>query len=207
MASNPSALGAWQSVHPSQCAEWFSSLTVRWWIAGGWAVDLHAGAQTRPHGDLDVGILRRDVREVLAALSSWEVFEVSDRAFARLAVGDDPRTEVHSLWCRPMGAPLWMMQLLLDESADDFWVFRRQPDIRLPLGMAVRRNSAGLPYLSPEIQLLYKAKNPRPRDQADFDHVAPRLDQGARAWLKDALTRMDPGHAWLQKLRALEPCP
>jgi hypothetical protein len=93
--------------------------------------------------------------------------------------------------------------LVLDESAGDLRVFRRQPDIRLPLGMAVRRNSAGLPYLSPEIQLLYKAKDPRARDQADFDHIAPRLDPAARAWLKDALTRLDPGHAWIRELSRL----
>jgi hypothetical protein len=160
MASNPSALGAWQSVHPAQCADWFSTLTASWWVAGGWALDLYAGAQSRPHGDLDVGVLRRDVRNVLAVLSSWEVFEVRTGALARLNAGDQPSTEVNSLWCRPMGASLWVMQLLLDESADGFWVFRRQPDIRLPLGVAVRRTSAGLPYLSPEIQLLYKAKDP-----------------------------------------------
>jgi hypothetical protein len=117
--------------------------------------------------------------------------------------GEAARTEVNSLWCRPLGASLWVMQLLLDESADDSWVFRRQPDIRLPLGMAVRRNSAGLPYLSPEIQLLYKAKDPRPRDQADFDHIAPRLDPGARAWLRDALEQLDPGHAWIREMSRL----
>jgi hypothetical protein len=44
--------------------------------------------------------------------------------------GNAPRTEVNSLWRRPMGASPRMMQLLLDESADDFWVFRRQRDIR-----------------------------------------------------------------------------
>ena len=203
MASNPSALGAWQSVHPAQCAEWFSALTVPWWVAGGWALDLYAGAQSRPHGDLDVGVLRRDVREVLAALSSWGVFEVRAGALTRLSAGAEPGTEVNSLWCRPLGAPLWMMQLLLDESADDSWVFRRQPDIRLPLAMAVRRNSAGLPFLSPEIQLLYKAKDPRPRDQADFDHIAPRLDPGARAWLRDALERVHPGHAWIGEISRL----
>lgn len=203
MASNPSALGAWQSVHPAQCAEWFSALTVPWWVAGGWALDLYAGAQSRPHGDLDVGVLRRDVREVLAALSSWQVFEVRAGALTRLSAGAEPGTEVNSLWCRPLGAPLWMMQLLLDESADDSWVFRRQPDIRLPLAMAVRRNSAGLPFLSPEIQLLYKAKDPRPRDQADFDHIAPRLDPGARAWLRDALERVHPGHAWIGEISRL----
>jgi hypothetical protein len=71
------------------------------------ALDLYAGSQSRPHGNLDIGLLRRDVREVRAALPSWEVFEIN-----------------------AMGASLWMMQLLLDESADDFWVFRRQWDIR-----------------------------------------------------------------------------
>jgi len=206
MAGNQSVLGAWQAVHPARCADWFATLTAPWWVAGGWALDLYAGAQSRPHGDLDVGVLRRDVRGVLAALSSWEVFEAKAGVLTRLETGGAPRTEVNSLWCRPMGASLWVMQLLLDESADDFWVFRRQPDIRLPLGMAVRRNSSGLPYLSPEIQLLYKSKDPHPRDQADFDHIAPRLDPAARAWLKDALARLAPGHAWIHELlRVLQP--
>jgi hypothetical protein len=30
--------------------------------------------------------------------------------------------------------------------------------------------------------------------------VAPRLDPAARAWLKDALARLDPGHAWIHEL-------
>jgi hypothetical protein len=41
--------------------------------------------------------------------------------------------------------------------------------------------------ISPEIQLLYKAKDPRPRDQTDFKRIVPQLDPGARAWLRDAL--------------------
>ncbi len=44
---------------------WFASLTVPWWIAGGWALDLFAGDQSRPHKDLDVGILRNDALHVL----------------------------------------------------------------------------------------------------------------------------------------------
>src|ERR1700691_366156 len=203
MASNPSALGTWQPVHPAHGAHWLSSVPAPRWVAGGWALDLYAGAQSRLHGDLDIGVLRRDVHEILAALSSWEVFEVRAGVLTRLEASSAPRTGVNSLWCRPMGASLWVMQLLLDESADDFWVFRRQPDIRLPLEMVVRRDSAGLPYLSPEIQLLYKAKDPRARDQADFDHIAPRLDPAARVWLKGALARLDPGHAWIHELLPL----
>ncbi len=201
MAGDPSILGAWQLAHPARCTDWFATVRAPWWVAGGWALDLHAGRQSRPHGDLDVGVLRRDVREALAALSCWEVFEVTGGECTPLRTGAAPRSEVNSLWCRPKGASLWSMELMLDESDRDFWVFRRQPDIRLPLSMAIRRNSDGLPYLTPEIQLLYKAKQPRPQDQIDFDHIAPRLDSGARAWLRDALARTDPGHAWIRRLQ------
>jgi hypothetical protein len=193
-------LETWQVVHPSKCTGLLSALTVPWWVAGGWALDLFAGAQSRPHGDLDLGILRRDVCDVLAAFSSWEVFEAEAGVLTRLSIGEIPRDSVNSLWCRPLGSKVWVLELMLDESAGDFWVFRRQRDIQLPLETAIRRSSEGLPYLAPEIQLLYKARNLRDRDQADFDHIAPRLDANARSWLSNALARSNPGHAWLQAL-------
>ena len=34
---------------------------IEWWLFGGWAVDFHVGAVTRPHGDLDVAVWRHDV--------------------------------------------------------------------------------------------------------------------------------------------------
>jgi len=68
---------------------------------------------------------------------------------------------------------------MLDESEDDRWVFRRHPAIQRPLSLAVRRDSNGIPFLAPEIQLLYKARPVRAEDQADFDRVAPRLHAGA----------------------------
>jgi hypothetical protein len=68
----------------------------------------------------------------------------------------------------------------------------------------VRRTDAGLPYLAPEIQLLYKSRNPRPRDESDFRLIAPRLDGDARAWLNDALARTDPGHAWNREPQVLK---
>jgi hypothetical protein len=34
-----------------------------------------------------------------------------------------------------------------------------------------RRTAGGVPYLDPTIQLLFKAKNPRPEDIADFNAV------------------------------------
>jgi hypothetical protein len=43
-----------------------------WWIAGGWALDLFLGYQTRGHGDLDVGVLRCDIVDVITDMSGWE---------------------------------------------------------------------------------------------------------------------------------------
>jgi hypothetical protein len=175
-------------------AVWFAALDVPWWIAGGWALDLFGGSQSRAHADLDVGVLRRDITTVLTALSSWEIFEAKGGALTRLTVGETPGSAVHSLWCRPIGTTLWTLELMLDESVDGAWCYRREPSIRRPLSMVVRRNPSGIPYLAPDIQLLYKAPSLRAQDHADFKRVAPRLDASARAWLTDSLARTAAGH-------------
>jgi hypothetical protein len=200
LANSGSSLGTWRAISPTEAAAWLAPLPVRWWFAGGWAIDLHAGAQSRAHGDLDVGILRRDAREVLAAFSSWEVFEANAGRLTRLHAGALPRSSVNSLWCRPAGADQWLLEFLLDDAIGAKWVFRRQPEIRRQLSTIVRHGAQALPYLAPEIQLLYKSRDARARDQADFRLVAPLLDEQARAWLHDALARTDAGHCWLADL-------
>src|SRR5262245_32061357 len=116
----------WRAVHPSEGVVWLSSLSVPWWVAGGWALDLFAGHQSRLHGDLDIGILRRDVLQVLTALRSWECFEAKGGVLTRLQEGVVPRADVNSLWCRPAGTTPWTLELMLDESEGDRWVYRRQ---------------------------------------------------------------------------------
>ncbi|MGM7683701.1 nucleotidyltransferase domain-containing protein [Cytobacillus sp. Hm23] len=37
-----------------------SSYNKPWFIAGGWAIDLFIGKQTRPHHDLEIAIFRKD---------------------------------------------------------------------------------------------------------------------------------------------------
>jgi hypothetical protein len=157
-ALEPSRLGNWASTRPEDAACWFSSLTVPWWIAGGWALDLFLGRQFREHGDLDVGVLRRDSPQLLAALSNWEIFEAQNG------------------------------------------VFRRRPQIRRPLNEVIRRTPQGVPYLAPEVQLLYKARAPRLRDHDDFAHVVPHLEAPARTWLRESLQMTEPEHGWLVAL-------
>ena len=53
-----------------------------------------------------------------------------------------------------------------------------------------------IPYLAPEIYLLYKAKGSRPKDEADFMHTLPAVDQERRQWLKKTLATAQPHHPW-----------
>lgn len=176
-----------------------AGISVPWWVAGGWALDLFLGSQTRPHDDFDVGVLRRNVADVMAGLPGWEFFEAQAQTLYRLDSRQRPRPEVNSLWCRPRNAQAWSLELVLDEADGDTWVFRRLPAIRMPLARAIRRAPDAIPYLAPEIQLLYKARLPRARDQADLERVLERLGPAARDWLWDALSQVDPAHAWLRQ--------
>jgi hypothetical protein len=196
----PQDLGRWKPATPADAVHWLGACTARWWIAGGWALDLFLGAQSREHQDLDVGCLRRDLPAMLAALTSWELFEARNGQLNRLQRSAMPRADVHSLWGRPEGQSDWHLELLLDAAEGPEWVFRRNALIRRPLRELTWRGPTGLEILCPEVQLLYKAKSPRPRDVADFANAATRLTATARTWLRTSLRQMDAEHPWLARL-------
>ena len=194
-------LGSWKALRPEDAQRWLEALAAPWWIAGGFALDLCVGHETRAHEDLDVGCFREDLLHLSHALKGWELHAAQDGRLTRLAAGGVPDPAVHSLWCRPDGEGAWWLEIMLDEREGPDWIFRRNRDVRRPIGELLARNRSGLPYLRPEVQLLYKAKAPRPRDKADFRAVAPILGKEARAWLRDALGRTHPEHPWLVALR------
>ena len=67
---------------------------------------------------------------------------------------------------------------MLEESDGDDWVYRRDPRVSRPLA-----SLGGDQVLVPEVQLLYKSHDPRPKDVADRALVLPLLGAEARAWL------------------------
>ena len=44
-----------------------------WWIAGGWAIDLHIGEEVREHDDLDVAVLRDEQNLLRSHFKNWEM--------------------------------------------------------------------------------------------------------------------------------------
>ncbi|MFE7750659.1 hypothetical protein [Streptomyces sp. NPDC057428] len=89
---------------------------------------------------------------------------------------------------------------MLDEAEGTKWVSRRTPVVRLPIDQLGQTNKADSPYLAPEVQLFYKAKATRDKDETDFEAVLPLLAAPARAWLANAVKVIAPNHPWLRRL-------
>jgi hypothetical protein len=189
--------GRWDPLEPAQVAELLSAAPVRWWIAGGWAA--RAGAVPRRHEDVDVVVRRSDLDELRGALAGWHLWENRNGALRPLLPGFPLAGGCEQLWVRRNAQQPWQLDLLLDDSQDD-WVFKRDPRIRRPWPQAVH-TVGGVPYLRPEIALLYKARLDRPKDRADL--AAARLDPAARQWLATACEQLG-DHTWAGLARAAQ---
>lgn len=168
-----------------------------WWVAGGWAIDLHLGRQHRSHKDVDIAVLRRDQQELRSFFCGWSLQKVVNGAFQPWWPNEVLELPVHEVHAEREAEHV---EFLLNESTDDRWVFRRNPSISMPLERASRCSAQGIPYLCPEIVLLYKAKAPRDHDLDDFRRARTALDTDARQWLAAALDACHPGHEWIGKL-------
>ena len=79
-------------------------------------------------------------------------------------------------------------------------ICRHYETIRLPYSEIIHHTPDGIPYLAPELVLLFKAKHARPKDQADFDGTIPHMTPAQRQILAALLARAHPGHHWQANL-------
>lgn len=192
----------WDPLGLEDVAALLDGVAAPWWIAGGRALDLFLGHETRGHADTDVAILRRDQRAFRERLRSWDVRVAHGGAFLPWppdATVADPAH--HEAWARETPDGPWRLELLMEEAAGPRWSYRRDARVGLRVADLGRRDERGRPYLRPEIVLLYKSKGTRPVDETDFRTAYPRLDAGARGWLHGALSIVDPAHRWLERMK------
>jgi hypothetical protein len=87
-----------------------------------------------------------------------------------------------------------------EPSSHGEWVCRRDERIKLPYNELIEHTGDGIPYMRPEVVLLFKAKRTRPKDEQDLSDALPLLDAARRGLLADWIALVHPGHAWLARL-------
>ncbi len=180
-------------------------LSVPWYVAGGWAIDLFVGRVTRDHHDVDLAIARADQR------TAYD--HITDRTWSKIVPHAEGLTDKGTI--EPWDGALLSLpthqivadddhghriEFLLNEIGPIEWRSRRNLEVTMPLSTMSLITDDGVRYLTPEIVLLYKAKHMRGWDEADFETALPQLYLAERHWLFHALEQEEPGHPWMKRL-------
>lgn len=211
--------------------ELLDSMGIFWAVCGGDAIDLFVGAQTRAHKDIDAAVLWEDRERIITGFleRGWRVFEPDHGLLREItALEEDLRTE-DNLWCirpetkgyqivpkhdnfyeittkRKQQDVLDYVEVLFNRVVDGKFLYKRNPDIFLE--RYLYHDTKGIPYLAPEMVLLYKSvfvrMPPTPENleaaenyRHDFRVAAEKMGAQQRSWLKAALEICYPmGHEW-----------
>lgn len=195
-------------------AEEMEAFAHPWFVSGGWAIDLFLNRVMRPHRDREIGIFRAHQLALQSHFRDRALFKsaaVTDgQAWIAWHPGEYLELPIHQLMVRPPGAsaPQGDWESLPEEfefflnDMDEAGVWRCRRDVRITRAARdiYMMSEIGVPILNPEIQLLFKAKYCRAKDEQDFSNVVPVLSREQRLWLKDGIELLHPGHAWSTKL-------
>ena len=190
----------WRAWRPEEAAERLAGLDVPWHIAAGWAIDLFVGYERREHEDLEIAAPAHAFPEIRARLDEIEFYAVADGEVTLLDEAGERFAESHQTWGLDPAAFEWRIDVFREPSDGAEWICRRDRTIRLPYDELIERTADGVPYVRPEVALLFKAKAARGKDEDDLDDVLPLLGPSRRALLHDWIALVHPDHAWLERL-------
>jgi len=189
---------AWQPYSPRELADRLAGLPVPWAVAGGWAVDLFLGRVTRPHDDLEIALPAATFARLTPLFPGWE-FHVP---LSGTLTPADPVSLAADFqtWALDPVTRTWRFDVFREPHDGDTWICRRDARIRRPYAEVVRRTPDGIPFVAPEVVLLFKAKGARDKDERDLAAVLPELGPDRRGWLDAALAVVHPEHPWRGRL-------
>lgn len=115
-----------------------------------------------------------------------------------VCLSETNEADIYSVDFRHIGqTKLNFIEFLFNDKDDTDLLYARNHDVKQALSDAfLFRN--GLPYLSPEMCLLYKSTDiERAGYQSDYENAMSYMSQRQKRWLEDALAFMYPeGHKW-----------
>jgi aminoglycoside-2''-adenylyltransferase len=187
----------WEALALEEAARLMSGFPGPWWVTAGWAIELHIDRPVREHGDVDVLVLRDDQEAIRGQLPGWDFRIAHEGRLEPWPPSGRIELPRAGLWARSDATGPWQLDFLLAERDTDAWWYRRDPKIRIPLSELGLVSTRGIPYVRPEVVLLFKSRAPRERDEQDLEAVLPTLDDVSlrrlRAWLA-------PEHPWRTRI-------
>ncbi|MFL6114722.1 MAG: nucleotidyltransferase domain-containing protein [Catenulispora sp.] len=185
---------------PVEVARRLAGVATPWYVAAGWALDLfRGGAQTRKHGDVEIAIPAADFPEVRDRFPGYVFDAVGDGQIWENAA-PDALAATHQTWIRDPHTGGYLLDVFREPHDGQTWICRHDDALRLPYSEIILRTPDGIPFLAPELVLLFKAKHVRAKDQRDFDETVPHLTPVQRRRLAELVARVYPEHRWLSRL-------
>lgn len=196
-------------------------------FCGGFAIELFLNRTIRKHGDIDVSAYWYDRDKIIPYMQSlgWNVYEMCGGGIAHHIT--DVKFQIkakRNIFCFKDGCSLVKLsphgeidmyyldfdhsgqtkldfiEFLFNNRNADSFLYARNENISQPIKKAILTRDR-IPYLAPELVLLYKSTDPDREDyQLDYDSVKVEMSVEQRDWLDFALKAMNPsGHKWLEK--------
>ena len=186
-----------------------------WYVAGGWAIDLYLQDSRRTHKDVDIAVFRQDqlIFQRYFLERGWKLSKYvgNSVALGLWFAGEKLVLPDRGIFAQPPNSELPSMDILLNERKGKTWWFHKDARITHPIKTIGIRSDFGIPFLSPEIVLLFKAGHiyidephnilHRQRDEDDFQSIHRLLTARCRTWLEKAIELLYPNHPWLKYLR------
>ena len=166
-------------------------------MAAGWAIDLYLGERTRDHDDIEISTTAGSFGEIADALTDYEWDVIGDGRVWRFP---DALASHHQTWLRDPDTGDYLLDVFREPHEGRRWICRRDRGIVLDVDELFESTEDGIPYVIPEVVVLFKARHTRPKDVADFEHVVKTLPAVRRQRLAGWLRRIEPGHEWISAL-------
>jgi hypothetical protein len=184
----------WKSWSVEKIAQTFAGL--EWILAGGFALELFVGKNYRNHTDIDILLKREDQKELLKYIEKSKIFVAENGKLLSFEEKLFYKFPVQDIWILNEDFSAWCLQIMLYDVEDGFWIYKRNKNIKVEYDCLFWEKD-GIKLIKPEIQLLYKSKSIRPKDEEDFQIVSKKLDENAKKWLNNTLTQCYGQHKWI----------
>ena len=184
----------WKPWTIEKIAENFAGL--EWVLAGGYALELFVGENYRKHADIDILVKRDYQKKLLDRIEKSRMFVATDDKLSPFEENLFYEFPVQDIWVLDESFSAWCLQIMLYDVADGFWIYKRDRNIKLSHDLLFWKKD-GIKAIKPEVQLLYKSKSIRIKDEIDFQKVSKRLSKKAKLWLSNALKQCYGRHQWI----------